>query len=632
MSLDNLNKKVNNPDELIDNSEVYGEKKLPAENKFIAGDGKWKRTGGWLDEGTLKIIKITAMIFAGFFVLAAIAYGVFRYSQTAFSEERVLVEIEGSADINSSELVKYKIKYRNDNRAELENAELVISYPENFKPEGNSNFQTQGESNSVVNVGKIKSHGEGYAEISGRFYAPVDYTLLMKASLKYTPSNFNSQFQSGTQKGLSVKTSPVAISISAPMEILSESKISYVIGYQNTSSISFDDLKLEVGFPKGFEIQNSEVSIFKENSVWNVGRLEAGQKGEIKIEGIIQGVRGDVKSINVTIGQFRQDKELLVFDKREAVSKIVALPLSISQTINEQKSLNINPGENLNYRLNYRNDGDVGLRDLIITMKIDSPVLDFSKLNLSGGGSYDAEKKEITWKAADVSQLAKLDPGQGGSVSFSIPVKDKIEIKGKEDKNFSIESIAKIDSPDVAYPAIGVNESASRALVKVNSKIILETTGYYKDANIATSGPIPPEVGKETEYIIHWSITNISNDIDDVSVSAFLPTGVKWKNEIYSKSEDVKYNERTNEIVWNPGKIENGTGILGEVRSVSFKVSIVPQINQEGKTVVLLGKTTLRAKDLFTGEEVSKETAEKNTELREDSSITSAGYQVKKGE
>jgi hypothetical protein len=618
MSLDNLNKKVNDPDELIDNSEVYGEKKLPVENNFqIKDDGKWKGLISWLDDDTSRIIKITAVILGGLLLLGAIAYGAFRYSQTAFSEDRVTIEIDGPAEINSSEIVKYKIKYKNDNRAELNNGEIIFSYPENFKLENSSNFKSQGENNIGIDIGKVKAHSEGFVEVEGRFYAPINYTLILKTALKYSPSNFNSVFQISGQKGLDVKTSPVVISIDAPREVLSENKIEYVIRYQNTSSIPFDDLNLRIDFPENFEPGNLDIPIFGGIGTWNIGRLNPGQTGETKVSGIIQGVKGDVKSIKAVIGQARQDKDLLVYDKRDAVSQVVVLPLSISQTVNGKKMLSVNSGENLQYEITYRNEGDIGLRNLIISMKIDSSILDFTKLNLGEKGSYNSDSNEIIWKTSDIPQLANLSPGQGGLISFSVPVKDKIEINNRDDKNFSIESIAKIDSPDVVYPSVGINESVSTEIVRLNSKVILGVQADRDDPHIKTSGPVPLEVGKETEYILRWSITNISNNIDDVLVSAFLPTGVKWKQEVYPESEKIDYNERTNEIVWKVGALDNGTGILNQSRDVSFKVSVVPQVNQ-GRIgdIVLLGKTTLRAKDLFTGVDILQEVDQKDTNLK----------------
>jgi len=62
------------------------------------------------------------------------------------------------------------------------------------------------------------------------------------------------------------------------------------------------------------------------------------------------------------------------------------------------------------YVIDYKNNGNIAMEDVIITEEIDSNVLDFSKLELKGG-AYDASKKIITWKASGIPGLANLAPG-----------------------------------------------------------------------------------------------------------------------------------------------------------------------------------------------------------------------------
>ncbi len=189
--------------------------------------------------------------------------------------------------------------------------------------------------------------------------------------------------------------------------------------------------------------------------------------------------------------------------------------------------------------------------------------------------------------------------------------------------------MAKIDSPDVPTP-IGSNKiiASNSLFFKLNSKVILETMGYYIDSNIANSGPVPPQVGKETSYTIHWLITNISNDVSDARVVSSLPTGVKWTGKIYPDKEKITYNERTNQIIWEIGKIESATGILKPKREVAFQVSIIPETNQLGKPITLVNSSTLTAKDLYTSENLKSEIKEKNTNLKEDTTISGGGYNV----
>jgi hypothetical protein len=142
----------------------------------------------------------------------------------------------------------------------------------------------------------------------------------------------------------------------------------------------------------------------------------------------------------------------------------------------------------------------------------------------------------------------------------------------------------------------------------------LDSGIYFEDNDIKNSGPLPQKVGEETTYTVVWKITNVSNSISDVAVSAFLPTWVLWKNVIVPKDEDIIFNERTHEIIWKIKNIENGTGILSPAREVKFQIGLIPEINQLNESVNLLYKTKLTGKDTFTGN--NTEVVVANSDLR----------------
>jgi uncharacterized repeat protein (TIGR01451 family) len=294
----------------------------------------------------------------------------------------------------------------------------------------------------------------------------------------------------------------------------------------------------------------------------------------------------------------------------------------VSQSLDDKTDFNVNPGETLRYSIQYKNNGNIDLQNVIITEEIDSRILDFSKLEASNKGSYSAMQKMITWKASEIPGLANLSPGAEGKITFTVPVLDRIPVENANDKNFTAVSTAKIDSPSIPNP-IGSNKIiASNILeLKLNSRVVLDEKGYYNDANLQNSGPIPPKVGEESSYTIHWNIINVSNDISGAKVVSSLPSGVKWLGKIFPENEEITYNERNNQIEWNVGTLKNGIGILESTKSVSFQISIIPQINQIGKEVVLLNPAVLTGKDLFTNADVKVEVPEKDNKLPEDLSI-----------
>lgn len=580
----------------------------------------------------IKALKITTIAILAMFFLAIIFVTVSKFKQTAFSDERVIVEIEGPKEARSNQLAEYKIKYKNNNRVALENAEITLDYTENFQPENGQNLEPAGQGKSKVYIGKIKARQQGEIVTKGKFYAPEDYMIYFNAALNYIPSNFNSTFQSKNQLGVEIKSSPIFLSVNAPLEASDGNDIEYVINYQNLSDRQFKNLELVIEYPKGFNFKNADPYPFKDDRYWQLGDLMAGQEGEIKIQGKIQGFKDEGKTIKASVCMTGSGDRPVIYSEKERVTKIIASPLIISQSVNGSAgAINASQGENLRYILSYRNNGETGLRDVIITLEVkdEGSILDFSKLILRKG-AYDGSRKTITWKAGhDIPELARLEAGEGGAIEFSVPVKERIEIDNENDKNFSIESIAKIDSPDIPFQLESNKIIASDELtIKLNSKVILEAQGYYNDANIENFGPIPPEVNKETNYVMHWLVTNVSNDISDVEVSAALPTWAKWTGKVYPENEKIDFNSRTNQIVWDIGNLKNGTGILDHPKEISFQIGVVPGINQLDKKIEILGSSTLTAKDTFTSEEIKEEIKAKDSALMEDMSIDSGMYKV----
>lgn len=634
MSLEKTNKELYDPDSEIEkHSQIKSQFDLDVSAETnpngFQREKTWAKVKKGLSPAGKKTLKIALLAAGAAVLIAGAVFALIKYRQSSFNEERVAISIEGPEEIESNNIVAYKIKYKNNNRTSLEDAEILLNYSENFQPEEDVNFKKINSTNGRIYIGKIDSYAEGEAEVRGRFFAPKDYSIYLAATLNYKPSSVKSVFQAKSQLGINIKTAPVELIVTAPLEVADGNRAEYLIDYKNSSGRSFSDLRLKIEYPSGFNFESAEPRTSEGNNFWYLGRLDPGQGGKITVVGEIWGNKDEIKIIKVTLGSIENGGRFVAYNEVNKNTKIAASPLFISQTVNGFKSLSADSGETLNYLITYRNDGNIGLRDVIITLEIKGEILDIAELRLEKG-YYDSAKDIITWKAPDIPGLANLEPGQGGELRFSVPILGRIPIENENDKNFAIISTAKIDSPDVPA-SIGSNKiiASNKMEIKLNSKVILETKGYYNDANIENFGPIPPEVNKETAYVVHWEVTNISNEISDVRVTSSLPTGVKWLNKIYPEDERVSFNERTNQIVWEIGKLGNGIGILEPKKEVSFQVSITPPATAAGREARLLNPSTITAKDLFTSKEIKAEVKEKTTALREDASIDGTGYKVK---
>ncbi|MFZ2153716.1 MAG: hypothetical protein WAV16_00620 [Candidatus Moraniibacteriota bacterium] len=561
----------------------------------------------WLEGDKAKAIMFGAIALGVLIVLVTVYSVVMRLKSTAFLESNVSITIEGADRTDSAQNVSYKITYKNKNRVALKEMELVLNHSENFYPQESESLKKINDRTSSLKIKDLGAFESGEVKFSGEFYAYENHIVYLQPVLRYKPNNFNSFFETTAQLGVKIANSPITLTLETPKEVLDESVIEYRINYENTGKVNLNSLNLELEYPDGLIFQESSPSPVSMNNLWHLGNLNVGAKGTIIVKSKIDGRQYDIKLLRASIYKNESNARQVIYGRAENTMKVVVPPLAIDLKVNGKNSGNISLGESLRYSITFANRGDLGLRDVIIKLKVDSPIIDYQKLVLKEG-AYDSKAKEITWKAADVAALKNLEPGSSGQVECVLTLKDNVEVKSFEDKNFSIEAVATIDSSDVAYHSLGYSKNiSSGVLTKLNSRVTLENSVVFEDNDIKNSGPVPEVVGEETTYTMIWKIKNLSNSISDTKVQTVLPTWVKWKNVVFPTTENLVFNERTQEVIWEVGKLDNGVGFLLSPREIKFQVGIVPEVNQLDRDIKLDQKVFLTAKDDFTGEEISIE-------------------------
>ena len=515
--------------------------------------------------------------------LIALLVAGYETKQVLFSESAVAVSVSGPNQTASGKMITFEIDYKNNNFTNLNNVTLEITYPEALTPVNNPGFKSDSPTSGSFSLGTIAARGAGKAIFNVQTYSPRGALVYLKAQLQYGSSLSSSRYVAQNQLGVTVAQAAIDFEIQAPQTISSGNETDYQITYRNNGSQTQENLKVKMDYPVGFTFSSSTPSANENNNTWYVGELMPGASGKILVNGKLSGNRGETKLAKAYIGT-DQGGTLASMSEQDASTQIADSPLFIAQTANNLPSFVADAGEALQFDINFKNTGNIGLGNVIITEKLSSPILDYTTLKLSGG-NYDQSQQAITWKASDIPDLANLAPGQGGDIKFSVNVKNVIPVSSVNDQNYVISSLAQIDSPDIPTPLAGNKVISSNQMdIKLNSKLILDTKGYHNEPNavIANSGPIPPKVGQETTYTLHWRLTNVSNDISNAQVTATLPTGVAYTGKIYPEDARLVYNSRTNALVWNIGNVPAGTGILTAPEEVIFQVSITPSPNQVG--------------------------------------------------
>lgn len=570
---------------------------------------------------------IAAGIVAG--IILAIGAMVFLRGWFSFSKDRVGFEISASAEISSGEEMEFSIKYKNNNRVALQDVKLILDYPQ-----GAYSLEGDELSQEIIEIGDISPNQEEIKKFKMRLTGEKGSIKFLSARLNYQPENISSRFENSTIFKINIGSVLIGLYLTIPQKAISGEEISYILDYINDTEEDFSNLNIEFKYPSKFSFKRATPEPIENINVWKIEELKKGERGTIKIWGVLQGIEGENKTLEVSVGKIEGDR-ILKYGQTSTVTQIAPSPLSIILSLNNsEQGGNLNAGDKLNYKIRFENNTDVALSQLVLKAYFESEVLNFKALDLREKGFFDSLNNIITWSAAGVSALALLPPGESGEVSFLLSIKDNFSVNNFEDKNFKVSVRAELETLNVP-PQFNLEKLKIEKTLesKVNSKVVLRAKGYYNETSstINNFGPIPPQVNQLTTYTIHWQLTNASNDLENVRVAAVLPQGIEWRNVHSALSEGARleYNERTKQIVWFIDKIPAATGFLLPAHELVFQVGLRPSITQVGREPVLIDESSLSGKDMFTEETLESFSQAIAANLPDDTSIGFSGGVVR---
>lgn len=587
-----------------------------------------KKDGGLISLFSKKNLPKTLLVIIIIFILIAI--GAILWGRHSFSKAKVELNLEAPEDIASGEEVVLTVNYRNNNRVNLNDAYLIIEYPSGtFSSEGKEIYQEQGL------LGTILRKSEGKKDFKIRLIGEKGDVKNLNLKLNYRPQNINSRFENSSSFRIEINLVLIGINIEGSEKTIAGQEVNYLIKYENKTEEDISDLKIELAYSDDFEFKSAKPSPeeIEGNNVWQINLLKSGEKKTINLKGILKGEEGESKILKATIGRM-ENNVFLKHSQSEFITQIAPSPLLLLLKIEGiEEECKINPGQGLNYKIEFRNNTDVALEELILKAYFQDNIFDFKTLELGDIGFFDSRKNMITWSGAEVSALNLLEPNQSGSVNFSVRIKKSLPIFSYNDKNFQARVWAEIETLTVpAKFSISELRVEKELVCKINSELDLKTKVYYYEPSpgIINIGPIPPKVDKLTTYTVHWQIINTSNDLENIKVNAFLPQGISWQNYYINKVSDSNfyYNERTKEVVWEISKVPAGTGVVLPAYELIFQIGIRPSITQVGQTPTLINESSVEGKDTFTGTTLKDFSPEVDTSLPHDLRVGSGQGRV----
>ncbi|PIR87965.1 MAG: hypothetical protein COU10_01850 [Candidatus Harrisonbacteria bacterium CG10_big_fil_rev_8_21_14_0_10_45_28] len=514
------------------------------------------------------------------------------------------------------------VQINNNSNVDLSDPELSITLPEGLR------FLNQNQQGSLVNI-KLEAIPTGQTKESRIELLALgtnDTIAQLKASLSYLPGTLTSRFEKATTVDIVAAQSPLSLDITVPSQILSGESYQTTLSFTNNSNQTFYGPQLEYLYPAGYNLISSSQEPDKilqgGGYSWQFGEIKPGDSEEVVVQGNYLGLESSAFDISAQLN-VQYNNQMYVVARKTAPISVAQSPLAISVSIvNQTKEAVLSAGQSVQYELNYRNNTDVNLKDVIITANLTGAMLDLSSVESTG---YLQGADTVIFNASRAPELAIVPPGKTGRVAFSVKLRDDFPIINTNSKNYSVGIKAKIESPTVPNFVSG-DSTVGFAQISNNivGKIELFTKGYYRDptSRLANSGPVPPIVGQPTTYTIHWILKNYATDVVNVSVKAFLGPNVRFTGQAESTTGVLpQYNTRTQEMTWDIIKIPATKGVISAPTEATFQVELTPSVSQVGQSVKLIEKTFMTATDQFVSQPLTATADIIDSKLKDDPTV-----------
>ncbi len=552
----------------------------------------------------LKKFIIIASVIIGLSAIGTVIYFLIG-GMNVISGSNIEITLGGSASIKGGELGNWQVSVTNKNKSDLELADLIIEYPEGAKPNVASPGSLSGTKiiSERRSLGKIKAGETVTQAINTYLFGAKDTDKVFKFTLEYRPQGSNAILAKTAEQSVRLLQSPVEVSVKMPTETNAGEEITLAIEVISNANTVIKDVNLKIEYPTGFQYHESDLKPVSGDNVWRLGDLEPNKKRTLNVKGILEGQDLMELVFRVSAGPLDEKGEVIAygFGVQSIVLKKPFLKMGIK--INDKtEDVIVSPGSELNMDITWQNTLPEKVYNAVIEVKMNNSVVDARSITLSKG-FYRSFDQTLVWNQSSSPDLAEIEPLQEGESSFRFAVLDIIPNdvirKGNATVSFDIQMKAERDSADQGR--ILVTNHLTKD-IKIATTFQLSQRGLYYSGAFKNSGPLPPKVGKETTYTIVWSLTNSSNAISDATVSAFLPSYVRWLGAIKPETAEISYNSTTGEIFWKAGDVPAGTGIINSAREAAFQISFLPDSSQVDSKSVLVSEATLGGKDAFTGE------------------------------
>ncbi|MCX6751515.1 MAG: hypothetical protein NT161_01975 [Candidatus Nomurabacteria bacterium] len=570
-------------------------------------------------------------IFSIVFFVLAIGYASYMFfsKSNAVSNDNIDISVLSNAFTAGGEDYPLLLEIANRNNSPLDLVDLVVEYPKSSQV-----GLSQDNEHLRISLGTIPAGGIKNESVKFILYGEQGSTRQIKISLEYRVEGSNAIFVKDKLYDVSISSTPINLSIDAPTEVSSNQDINLSVKATLNATKPVSKILLKVDYPIGFQFISANPSPYLGNNIWNLGDLAPGAERNVSILGkMIDVFDGEQKVFRAWSGsQSPSDKSLIdvVFNSLEHTMVIKKSSIEARLIVNgvSQREYAVDTKTPIQGQIQWSNNLETKINNLEIHAKISGNAVSRKTITV-GQGYYNSSQDLIIWDKNSQSNFAEVNPGDSGSVSFSLSPLSLFSAAGgiifSPTINIDVSVTGQQAQSGGAITQLSNSESK---IIRILSDLGLSNKAIYYSGAFTNTGPMPPKVEQKTTYTIVWSLSNTANNISKAQIRSTLPPWVRFLGPFSPASEDLSFDASTKEIVWNIGGIPRGTGITEAGRTVSFQVELTPSLSQVGTTPTIINDTILTGHDDFANVDVRVNKTSLDTRLLSDPNFSVNGSRV----
>ncbi|MES2994439.1 MAG: hypothetical protein V4681_00115 [Patescibacteria group bacterium] len=564
---------------------------------------------------------IGAGTFFGIALIVAAALIIF--GGRTVSTENVAIGVRGPTTIGSGDTVELLITVENENPVPLSGTTLSVDFPEGTRT---ADDKADTLSHYSDTLGDLPAGGKGERTVRAVLFGSEGQKVILPIRFEYRTPGSNSAFIKEETYEFTITTSPLSVSIGALSAVSAGQPFSIAVAVRSNAATPLTNAALLAEYPPGFVVTES-VPAPVSGSMFDLGTVAPGEEKVVRITGRISGEDRDTRVFRFTTGtRASADATTLAVSYTTAQSSVVVEKPFLAPTLSLNRdttgNITLSPGLPVDGVLSWVNTLATPIQDAEIRIKLSGSALDPESIT-TANGFYRSSDSTITFASETIPALASVGPGQTGNGSFRFATKSGAAAAAL--RNPTVELVISVAGRRLNERNVPMNVSSTiTRTLKMETELALTSVALRTKGPFTNTGPWPPKADTETTYTVQWTLANSVNSVGGATVTATLPSYVKYTGQISPSGSNLTYNETSRTVTWNAGDVPPGTA----AKTAYFQVSLLPSASQRATSPVIVNATSYSGTDRFTGNKVMGATSALTTHIDNDPAWNPGAGQV----